>query len=225
MSNYEIKLSEQLADIKLNPNLSFSLQTQTYQLSDKFLNVKYIPNFLTENENKELYDTLFKLNWSSSVRSSKLYGDPNVTYRVNTKNYSTVRDAIDWSAVPELIPLNEKVKKLTGLNITACAIQCYPNGKIGIGAHRDKEIGINENIVGLSLGATRIFRFARYDKQYDIPLKSGSLYIIDGITNKYWSHEIVKDLEITEPRISLTFRDYTEKEDTTVVGANGVVSM
>jgi alkylated DNA repair dioxygenase AlkB len=193
--------------------------------TDNLLNVKYIPNFLTEAESKELYNILFKLGWYKNKRDTKLYGDPNVTYKVKTKNYSTTRTAINWSEIPELIPLNEKVKKFTGLNITACAIQCYPNGTIGINAHRDKEIGINENIVGLSLGVTRIFRFARYDKSFDIKLESGSLYIIDGVTNKYWSHEIVKDLEIVDPRISLTFRDYTEKEDNEIIGKDKMVSM
>jgi alkylated DNA repair dioxygenase AlkB len=212
-------------EIKISQNLSFDFQSQSYTLNDKFLNVKYYPNFLTESESKEFYDLFFSLGWSKSVRSSKLYGDPNVTYRVNTKNYSTVRDAINWSEIPELTKLNEKVKNLTKLNITACAIQCYPSGKIGINAHRDKEIGKTESIVGLSLGAMRIFRFARYNKFYDLPLKSVSLYIIDGITNQNWSHEIVKDFEIIDPRISLTFRDYTEKEDKTIIGKDEIVAM
>ncbi len=64
-------------------------------------------------------------------------------------------------------------------------------------------------IYGLSLGCERIFRLQYENYKIDVPLAHGSLYIIRGETNMYWTHSIVAEEsknDTDELRISLTFR-------------------
>lgn len=102
----------------------------------------------------------------------------------------------------------------------------YINGNHYIGYHRDaeKDLGDNPLIVSISFGATRKFMLQSVEKftqcndylsgQYNnkvhkerlIELSSGSLLMLMDPTNKFWKHSIVKEPQIKESRINLTFR-------------------
>ena len=167
---------------------------------------------------------------SGKKRSAVLVGDPNVSYHVSYGGYkgrplvSFSRTPISWDLFPEVFALKEIIEPVSKSTFNVCVIQRYPNGKVGIAPHRDKEIvqGLSDakqdeekimsgKIVGFSIGATRILRltppsFLTNCQFIDIPLTSGSLYQINPPTNQYWLHSIEKDPQITEVRYSLTFR-------------------
>lgn len=109
--------------------------------------------------------------------------------------------------------------------INSCLINKYRNGNDSISAHRDTNIafGPTPTIVNLSIGETRsiIFKRIKYDENnlkkiqldplkqhenFEIQLKSGSIMIMGGETQKYFSHEIAKD-DSTNCRYSFTFRE------------------
>lgn len=113
------------------------------------------------------------------------------------------------------------------LHFNSVLINKYCDGKHFINAHRDSEMifGNNPTIVSVSFGATRQFvlRRVHYDsnnpfrltrnneeKHKDIvfDLESGSIVIMAGSSQKYYSHEVVRDVNCVEARYNLTFRDH-----------------
>jgi alkylated DNA repair dioxygenase AlkB len=175
------------------------------------LEIKYITNVITDDECIQLIMSLDKCSWNIKTRSAKFFGDDDINYKTTFKGTEKTRNMNNWSELPALTSIKTRIEQLTGLKFTCVAIQYYHDGNVGIGAHRDKEIGIDEYIVGLSVGATRTFRFKRWENIVDVALENKSLYIVDGITNTYWSHEIIKDDTIEDCRYSLTFRTYINK--------------
>ena len=146
-------------------------------------------------------------------RQTGIIGDSDVIYQAYHSESKRKSSGIMWDDIPVIKKLKEQVEFITGVVYNICIVQLYPTGKIQIKPHRDREMGPGTVICGLSLGATRVIQFANSsyyvkNKYYDIPLPAGSLYIMNPPTNDYWSHAILKDLNITEPRMSLTFRTY-----------------
>ena len=123
-----------------------------------------------------------------------------------------------------------QLKSIENINIqtkfNSCLLNKYRDGMDSIKPHRDSEVifGNNPTIAILSIGSTRemIFRRIVYDKnkiqsikpdksqpeEFTIKLDSGSLLVMGGSVQKYYSHEIIKKKNVTEPRYSLTFRQY-----------------
>jgi alkylated DNA repair dioxygenase AlkB len=180
------------------------MTTFTYKYND--FDISYTENFLDEYECKELYNLLESHSWSTTRRASLLYGNSDVEYTVQYRGYNNTRHAIDWREITILQKILKKLEIKTEYKFDCVAIQYYHSGKIGIGAHRDKEIPEDGHIFGISLGATRTFRFNKKSVIHDLRLNHASLYHLTGITNKYWTHEIVTDDSIKESRFSLTFR-------------------
>ena len=179
------------------------------------LDIDFYPHFLTHE---------LAYNWNSYLesviphekrRTSLLFGDPGLIYNVNYQEITTSREVYPWTDLPALTQLKELVEKITEQRYTVCAIQRYAHGSIGINPHRDKEMVLGTRICGLSLGATRTISFIKtiYGNpipldEVNIPLISGSMYVMNPPTNQKWLHSIIKEPSISEPRISLTFRDY-----------------
>lgn len=107
----------------------------------------------------------------------------------------------------------------------SCLVNKYNNGTEFIAPHRDSHVsfGSTPTILNLSLGATRKISFERilFDERYsrhlcpdrsnehlnfDIELSSGSILVMGGETQKYFTHEI-PTCSTTECRISCTFRE------------------
>lgn len=144
-------------------------------------------------------------------RSSILFGNSGLIYRVTYRGNTTEREVIPWDTLPGLIELKNLVEAITKQKYTVCAVQCYPNGRVGIDPHRDKEMVAGTRIAGLSIGAERNIEFTRmYHAPVTIRLRSGSLYVMNPPTNQRWLHSITKDPTVKTPRYSFTFRDYAE---------------
>jgi len=104
----------------------------------------------------------------------------------------------------------------------SCLINKYRDGNDVIGPHRDcvESFGVYPVITGISIGGERTFRINKLihnDKNMkslkkeglyrDIKLKNNSLLIMCGASQKYFSHEILKD-DSQSKRYSLTFREF-----------------
>lgn len=120
----------------------------------------------------------------------------------------------------------EGIKTLQRPVINSCLINKYEGGNNSIRPHRDNQttFGPTPTVIGLSLGDEREIVFKRiiYDptnmssikedrenpEEIRIKLKSGSIFIMGGEIQKYYSHEIPKNEDSTDIRYSLTFREY-----------------
>ena len=111
-------------------------------------------------------------------------------------------------------------------NINSCLINRYNDGSNRIRHHRDtdKAFGTSPTIIGISLGATRVIEFKRVlyngsnkqlskkDKKtqymnFKMKLESGSMFIMAGSSQKYWTHGILADHDVVDRRYSLTMRE------------------
>lgn len=114
--------------------------------------------------------------------------------------------------------------------INSCLFNKYRDGKDRIRAHRDteKSFGEKPTIIGLSLGGERDIKFVRImdtlnkenmhiykkdkDKKYlnfKQKLEDGSLFIMAGCSQKYFTHEIPQ-CNSKKQRYSATFREFIQ---------------
>lgn len=102
-----------------------------------------------------------------------------------------------------------------------CMLNRYDDGSVYIGRHSDNIE--NKVIVTVSLGADRSWIMQRkatkraeaHGKEQTRKrwtLAGGSLLVMQGQTQKFYTHEIPKELKIKGPRISITFRQLVYDE-------------
>ena len=133
--------------------------------------------------------------------------------------------------------LQDKVQKFTNqlkidnytilpVHFNSCLVNKYRDGNDYIKSHRDTKLSFGHEpiIVGISLGCSRDLVFKRVinndmdnrlskrdknksDLTFTFTLESGSLFIMMGSSQRFWSHEIPKSTDM-EPRYSFTFREY-----------------
>ena len=97
--------------------------------------------------------------------------------------------------------------------INSCLINKYSDENDFISPHQDTHLsfGMYPTIIGISVGDTRTLKLKRVNRKIDninINLQHGSVFILAGSTNKYFTHEIEKSKEKKNNRYSLTFREY-----------------
>lgn len=112
----------------------------------------------------------------------------------------------------------DRVNRKMGTNFNGILVNRYEDGSEKIGAHSDNESELSGNkVVGISLGATRKVRFrgittsgknAIKGNYIDHPLDHGSLYTMEGMFQKEFTHEVPVDMKVKNIRISLTFRQH-----------------
>lgn len=189
----------------------------------------FYPDFLSLSEAEELYNLLDNLppeswsRYSSTCRGNQTYGDDNISYTVKFGGYNgrplkeVHRTAQPWSNT--LLKIRNKITDLTGAPYNYCVVQRYPTCKVGIKPHRDKEMAPGTDIAGVSVGHQRTLtmippKYNQVNKvPVNIPLTSGSLYILKPPTNDHWQHCIREksSMEPNSTRYSLTFR-YTKSD-------------
>ena len=132
------------------------------------------------------------------------YGDKNYDY-----TYSGVtRQALSWTK--ELLDLKILVENILNEEFNSCLLNLYHSGEEGMAWHSDAEKDLKKNgvIASLSFGAERKFslKHKRTKEKVSLILEHGSLLVMKGETQTYWSHSIPKMKRIHQPRINLTFR-------------------
>ena len=179
---------------------------------------RFVAGFLTRTESDACFSELLDLvEWEqhlirirgrevASPRLSAWYGDPGAHYRYSGLSL----EPRPW--LPPLLELKAKIEAACDARFNSVLLNLYRDGADSMGWHSDDEPELGERpvIASLSLGATRRFRL-RHRGRTDleplaIDLKSGSLLIMQGDTQRFWKHQVPKTKRTVEPRINLTFR-------------------
>jgi alkylated DNA repair dioxygenase AlkB len=112
-----------------------------------------------------------------------------------------------------LLGIQDNIEKITNTYVSvkfnSCLINKYRDGSDIIKPHRDaiESFGEYPVISNLSIGSERTIKFENKDTSFDILLKSGSLLIMSGSSQKHFKHSIPESNNC-DIRYSLTFRDY-----------------
>lgn len=167
-------------------------------------------------ESKDYFEKLFaSIAWKNdevviygkrmiTKRKTAWYGDSNYLY-----TYSNVtKEALVWTK--DLLALKKIVEEKSGSDFNSCLLNLYHDGHDGMAWHSDDEeaLGPNPIIASLSFGAPRKFSLKhKASKQTrSIVLEHGSMLVMKGATQTYWTHSLPKSKLIKTPRINLTFR-------------------
>ncbi|MDU0370696.1 alpha-ketoglutarate-dependent dioxygenase AlkB family protein [Hymenobacter endophyticus] len=145
-------------------------------------------------------------------RLTAWYGDAGATY-----SYSGLHlEPLPW--LPALAQVRQRVEQATGCRFNSVLLNLYRSDQDSMGYHADDEpeLGPEPTIASLTLGATRTFRLkprpaafpgaAPLPAPLSIPLTSGSLLVMRGLTQQNWLHALPKTTRPVGPRINLTFR-------------------
>jgi alkylated DNA repair dioxygenase AlkB len=144
----------------------------------------------------------------TTKRKVAWYGDSEYLYTYS----NTTKQALAWTK--ELSELKQIVEELAGIKFNSCLLNLYHNGNEGMGWHSDDEkpLGKNNTIASLSFGAERKFSFKHKQTKQTVSLvlEHGSLLVMKDDMQRNWLHSLPKSKNITQPRISLTFRTIRE---------------
>jgi alkylated DNA repair dioxygenase AlkB len=131
-----------------------------------------------------------------------------------------------WESNPyftELYNIQQKVQDFVNLlylehdlhlqidipTFNSCLINKYETGDDFIPPHKDTPLSFGEYpmIVCISFGETRTMVLKNDTDTFEFPLKSNSIFIMAGSSQKYFTHEISKS-DTQQPRYSMTFRQF-----------------
>lgn len=213
-----------------NPELksSFGSQLSNTKMFSKSQNilpydgeVYYLGQILDQHTANTYYNYLLhNLDWVSdsavifgkkifTKRKIAWFGDGGESFSYS----STIRFANNWNRV--LLELKKLVEDVSGFQFNSCLLNLYHDGNEGMTWHSDKtkEFSKQTTIATLSLGAERRFDFKhlKSNNKRPILLENGSLLIMTGSTQTHWLHQVPKSKKITDPRISLTFRQFLKR--------------
>jgi alkylated DNA repair dioxygenase AlkB len=188
-----------------------------YELPDA--DVVLINSVFTQNESKILFNNLIKkITWRQDKIKifGKLIDQPRLTafYGDASKPYSysgIIMNPVDWN--DDLLFIKTRIEPVAMCQFSSVLLNYYRDGNDSMGWHADdeKELGVNPVIASVSFGETRMFQMkhrVRKDiHKLNIPLPSGSLLLMKGITQHNWLHQIPKTSRKLAPRINLTFRN------------------
>jgi alkylated DNA repair dioxygenase AlkB len=113
---------------------------------------------------------------------------------------------------PTLKKIQDKIEDKTGIHFDFVLINLYRNGNDKVGWHSDNEKMMDcSNIVSISLGAERKFKFRTKDTHklvWEKRLGNGSMVWMKPGCQELYEHEVPKEAKINDPRINLTFRRF-----------------
>jgi alkylated DNA repair dioxygenase AlkB len=177
---------------------------------------QYLPDFYSYSKASEIFKILRdEIAWKQE--SMNMYGReilfPRLTawYGDSDKPYSfsgiTLRPS-PWTET--LTQVREDVAGLSSVRFNSVLLNRYRDGNDSISWHTDaeKELGQNPIIASVNFGAERIFqlRHIKTGERIDIPLKHGSVLIMQGTLQHFWQHQVPKTKKPLGERINLTFR-------------------
>jgi len=171
---------------------------------------------LDTNEADHFFNVLMqKIEWyhDKSVIYSKEITTKRKVAWYGSKDFSYTYSGFTRIATPwieELLALKQLIELYTESMYNSCLLNLYHSGEEGMAWHSDgeKDLVDNGSIACLSLGAQRRFDFKHKQsgEKRGFELANGSLIEMKGETQKHWLHRIAPTKKVSEPRISLTFR-------------------
>ena len=196
-----------------NINLHYYANFLEAKMADKYFNI--LENNLVYNSSEQSKVKIMGKEYEIN-RKQVAYGSPGTYYefagvKVTAKSWDDKTDIV----CRVIKNIKKFVEAYTGKEFNFCLINRYANGNDGIGNHHDKDKDLGENpcIVGVSLGAVRDVHFSvdgfipkKLPESFNLQLDHGSLFVMFHPTNTHWKHSIPKRAHVKMPRISLTFR-------------------
>lgn len=188
-----------------------------YKLNLPDANCYYIPNLFPSSSSTLWYTDLLNLpTWyrptlkvyGKSVlqsRSIAAYAsDPSLTVI-----YSGTNVILHTIYPPVITSIQSLVEAKLGVQFNHVMLNKYESGDVYIGLHADNLE--NRVIATVSIGAERMFVMRHRTNKgeegtWRDRLGNGSLFVMQGDTQRFWKHEIPRETKIKEGRISLTFR-------------------
>jgi alkylated DNA repair dioxygenase AlkB len=187
----------------------------------------YIPNFVTKEEEKELFKYLENINdFYEKPKMSEGFSRLQKWYQVDQKYFCPLwkERYPQWTSCKMDDTINNLIAKIQHFtndipninnipNINSCLINKYQTGENFIAPHRDSPLSFGEEpvIIGLSIGQKRLINFHRNEKKsgkdFSFELESGSLFIMAGSSQRFYQHSIDK-CDCKNVRYSLTFREF-----------------
>ena len=139
-------------------------------------------------------------------RLSAWYGDPHARYRYS----GMTLEPLPWSSL--LAQIRLRVETLSRHSFNSVLLNYYRDNRDSMGFHSDDEPELGEapTIASVSVGHERTF-ILRHKARKDLSpvrlrMKSGSLLLMTGPTQRFWVHGIPKESQRCGPRVNLTFR-------------------
>lgn len=176
----------------------------------------YRPLFIPQDEADRLYDYFVKnINWKGGTiqifgkihdipRKQAYFADQGLDYGYSGKRLNTQ----DWDE--EVLKLKEQLNTSFNIELNACLLNLYRDGKDSNGWHADDEaeLGKNPVIASISLGEERDFLIKHKETgdSKKLLLEHGSLLIMGGAMQHHWKHALPKRKKVVNPRVNLTFR-------------------
>jgi len=202
------------------------MELQINILNDKPSLFYYEDNIFSNNE----LDFLTRLNYKDGEYGNLKISRKQLWFQNDNKYFCPIwKKRINrWESEPyfdELTLLQNKVQNyieelenkkslfqnngLDKLNINSCLINYYETGNNFIPPHKDSSLSFGEypTIVCVSYGDERTMILKNKEEDFSFRLKSNSIFIMAGSSQKYYTHEIERK-ESENPRYSLTFRNY-----------------
>jgi len=177
--------------------------------------IYYLDNVFTDQE----LDFVKRLNYLDGEHQNKEISRKQLWFHNDNKYFCSMWNKrydrwLSNEYFEELNNLQNKVKNIVNnlgiiININSCLINYYKDGNDFIPPHRDTPLsfGIYPTIINVSFGETRNLILKNDKEKYTFELKSNSIFIMMGSSQKYYTHEIEKS-DTNYPRYSLTFREH-----------------
>ncbi|HZB72027.1 MAG TPA: alpha-ketoglutarate-dependent dioxygenase AlkB [Acidimicrobiales bacterium] len=192
---------------------------------DRPAGLVYVPDFLTEAEERSVLGLLGDLEYSAVVLRGQAARRVVRHYGYDYGYESRALTPTD-PLPPALEPVRARAAGLVGRAPEAFAevlVTRYPPGA-GIGWHRDAPM-FGPEVVGVSLGAAARMRFQRRRggerETCDVSLAPRSAYVLAGAARSSWQHSVPP---LPAERYSITFRTVRHPERWTTDPPDEVVS-
>lgn len=138
-------------------------------------------------------------------RLTSWYGDSGKSY-----TYSGITShPHEWNEC--LSYLKNKIEQCSGVTFNSVLLNWYRDGEDYLNWHADdeKELGKNPIIASANFGETRDFVIRRNENEAEkikLPLKHGTLLVMQGELQHFWQHAVPKRKKVAGSRFNLTFR-------------------
>ena len=186
---------------------------------NEYVYFEYFTRFLTND--KKWYNKIMseiELEQNQVIVFGKSYLEPRLTAihgidSVLDKNYVYSKSTRKLRPMtPSLKKIRDVIEFYTEIPFDFVLINFYRTGSDKVGWHSDDEPMMDcSNIVSISLGGERIFKF-RDKKTKELvwkeSLESGSLLWMKSGCQENLEHEVPKTTKHVEPRLNLTFRKF-----------------
>ena len=191
--------------------------------NDKPTIIYYEDNVVSDDEVNFLFDLNYKEGIYDKEDKTVKVSRQQLWFQTENKYFCLIwKKRLDrWKPIPysqKLLEVQNKIEQIINnldleldspLKLNSCLINYYETGNNFIPAHKDSSLSFGEypTIICISHGDERTMRIKNEKEFYDFKLKSNSIFIMSGSSQKYYTHEILKK-ESLKPRYSMTFRNY-----------------